>query len=327
MGLISKIKTACAIEKEARRNKIAQMLNKRYGTKLAPVRMYDKYPKIIRVITTRLCNMRCNQCPSVTVNDEKKYKQRFMDINLVKKIIDEVKDYPKLALSPFALEPLINPNTLDTIKYAVSKGVSLKGFFTNAQAMSEEKAKELLDAGLDNINFSIDAVDSEGYMLTRNSKRYDHVVNNVRNFLKIKEEGGYEVATSVSYVVSKETEAKVEKFRQLWEGKVDKVIFQDFDFQGGQQAGSFTQIKEKKKRLPCSYFWYRMNINIEGKIIFCADDWWETDLFGDVNKESITDIWTGEHYEKLRKIHINREFDKLKVCGECRDWHNPGKIF
>ena len=67
------------------------------------------YPPVIGIETSAICNLTCNKCP-VGREREVPSGQRFIDIELYKKIINEIKDYSILAILTIFGEPLLNPH-------------------------------------------------------------------------------------------------------------------------------------------------------------------------------------------------------------------------
>ena len=40
-------------------------------------------------------------------------------------------------------------------------------------------------------------------------------------------------------------------------------------------------------------------------------------MVGDVNKESLKDIWNGEQLKQFRVMHLNGRKDEIKPCRNC----------
>ena len=74
------------------------------------------------------------------------------------------------------------------IKYAKDAGVCDVMFNTNASLLTEKKAVEIIESGLDKLFFSFDSPYGEEFNKIRVKGDYDQVLNNIKNFMRIKRE-------------------------------------------------------------------------------------------------------------------------------------------
>ena len=130
-------------------------------------------------------------------------KDVVFPMDVYKKIIDESAENGLCSLKlQYLGEPLGDPLIVERIKYAKDKGIMDVMFNTNATLLTEEMAHRLLEAGLDDIFFSVDSIIPEKFNKIRIGTHYEHVVENIKNFMKIKNDGGYDhVQTRVAMVV------------------------------------------------------------------------------------------------------------------------------
>ncbi|GFP37723.1 hypothetical protein HKBW3S44_01400 [Candidatus Hakubella thermalkaliphila] len=42
-----------------------------------------------------------------------------------------------------------------------------------------------------------------------------------------------------------------------------------------------------------------------------------TVVLGDLENASIKEVWGGEKLKKYRKVHLDKEFDKIPLCKDC----------
>ena len=111
-------------------------------------------PAEIWIEPTNFCNLRCKMCPqSGGLTREK----GFMNLELYKKIIDEVGKW-KPIIKLFNLgEPLLHPEIVNMIKYAKKKGCYVM-INTNATLLNEKKSIDIINSGLDEISPSVDTM-------------------------------------------------------------------------------------------------------------------------------------------------------------------------
>lgn len=67
----------------------------------------------------------------------------------------------------------------------------------------------------------------------------------------------------------------------------------------------------------CIYPFRQMVIRPDGKVSRCCHDAYGEDTFGDLNYESIYEIWNGEKYREFRTCLINGGRSTVKGCQKC----------
>lgn len=81
--------------------------------------------------------------------------------------------------------------------------------------------------------------------------------------------------------------------------------------------------KDKVLEKPCLRPTAQLVVNWEGKVLLCCMDYYAETSLGDLNQNSVFDIWNGKEFRKLRsKIAISRQ-KGLPICHKCDD---PGFI-
>ena len=127
-------------------------------------------PYVIYIDPSDTCNFRCKFCPSGNLELMKKTRGRGhgpMDFEVYKGIIDSLKDFP----DPIRVirlykegEPLVNPRFADMVRYAKQSPKVLRvDTTTNASLLTPERSLEIIDAGLDRLNISVEGVNTEQY--------------------------------------------------------------------------------------------------------------------------------------------------------------------
>ena len=127
-------------------------------------------PYVIYIDPCDTCNFRCKFCPSGNLELMKKTKGRGhgpMDFEVYKRIIDSLGDFPdkvRVVRLYKEGEPLLNPRFADMVRYAKESGHCLRvDTTTNASLLTPEKSLEIIDAGLDRLNISVEGVNAEQY--------------------------------------------------------------------------------------------------------------------------------------------------------------------
>ena len=143
-------------------------------------------PLKIWIETTARCNLSCRLCANKDIAPEEK---QDMDMGLFKKIIDEIRQYgPRVNLFHRG-EPLLHPQIAEMVKYCRENHLKTS-IHTNAVALSKELSEGLIRASLDNISFSFDGYSKNTYEKNRVGAVYENTLENIKDFLKVKEEMG-----------------------------------------------------------------------------------------------------------------------------------------
>lgn len=148
--------------------------------------------------STSRCNLKCEMCP------RNSYKQENgdIDIELFKYISKYINNNIDVNLAGWG-EPLLHPKLEELIKIIKRIGARV-GFTTNATLLDTETSIELIKNGLDFIDFSLDGATQETYENIRHGSKFEKVILNIRNFIKIKEKLKSKTpGTSLTFVMMK----------------------------------------------------------------------------------------------------------------------------
>jgi len=107
-----------------------------------------------------------------------------------------------------------------------------------------------------------------------------------------------------------------QKFIGMLEGKVDYEIRQRYlgDFSAKTNRAGYLGGAGNSDR-PCNYPMYHMLINHDGRAFSCCHDWTNTFSLGNVFKDGIFKVWTGDNYHEFREMLFNNR--SLDPCWSC----------
>ena len=127
-------------------------------------------PYVIYIDPCDTCNFRCKFCPSGNLDLMKKTPGRGhepMGMTLYKEIIDslsEFKDPIRVIRLYKEGEPLLNPHFAEMVRYAKASPKVLRvDTTTNGALLTPERSLEIINAGLDRINISVEGMDAQQY--------------------------------------------------------------------------------------------------------------------------------------------------------------------
>lgn len=136
-------------------------------------------PVIANIEITTYCNLKCRFCARSQLTKINKH----MSLDLFQKILALLPNIYKIVLVGLG-EPLLHPQIIDLIKYAKSLRKKV-GLVTNAMLLNPSVSKQLLDAGLDSIAFSLDGSDMKLSSLVRKGTNFNKVIKNIKEFVAI----------------------------------------------------------------------------------------------------------------------------------------------
>lgn len=289
---------------------IDQMIEKSYEIDSVPL------PTAISISITSLCNLRCSMCPYH--GKEEQYhaqdKPEFVSFDSFKNIVDQI-DFECVIYLAGRGEALIHPNFLEFCHYLNSKGIKFS-FTTNGLLFNEELQKELVNFEyLEKIIVSIDSMEKEKLEKMRRGINYEKLISNINNFIKINK---FNIDFGLNVILNSENEAEVDNFIEHWISDVSFIRF----INELESSNNFISYKYNwlSKRTPCEILFSTMIIANNGDVIPCCRDYFSQMNMGNVHKKNLKEIWFGQKYHNLRKLHIEKKWDDHFICKDCPFW-------
>lgn len=286
-------------------------------------------PFIINVDPCDRCNFQCKFCPTGDRELMKRTRGRNaapMSFDLYKKIVDDICEFER-PIKVLRLykdgEPLMNPRFAEMVRYAKAKKCCDRvDTTTNASLLTPEKSLEIIEAGLDRVNISIEGVNEAQYRdFSRFKVDFPRLVENIRFFYDHRKKCEMIVKINGDTL----TEADKKEFYMIFGDIADGVYIEsimscwpEFELNGvevNKQVGIYKQ--QIKEVLACPYIFYSFSINSDGAASACYLDWSRKLAIGDVRKQSVKEIWNGRPLRELQRLMLRKERKAHSVCGEC----------
>lgn len=296
-------------------------------------RKYDgHFPLCVEVEASYHCNLKCTHCSRAINSGERGKKHMSPELwNIIVKEIRKNNLYS--IMMDHEAESLMNPNFINMLNDVQEAGVIDIWLHTNGNLLNSSLSEQLIDGGLTKINFSIDAATEGTYNNIREGGDFGKVVNNVKEFIKIKlKKRAFHLRTRVSFVVQKANRHEYDQFYEFWkkvEG-LNLISFQkyiDFTVFAKPDEDRFlneTQLQEKYKHhtpFYCSKPWEMPIIDVNGNVIPCGAPVREN--FGDfilgnlLEKDTIESCWNSDKLINLKKIHNEGKWYLNSMCRTC----------
>jgi len=233
-----------------------------------------------------------------------------MSGDIIKKIIDETRGLG-VTYRPFLInEPLADMRLGAIMRYMRRDDTARIEFNTNGEMMREDRAREVLDAGIDVIRFSIDGFTKETFALSRVGLDFDLTVERTREFIELARKTGGAGRIEVRMIDTEATRPEQERFLEYWSGLGVEAIITDL-YKWAWDPGV------KPVQLPCKKVLNEMFFYVNGKATLCCWDSHERGVIGDVANEHVLDIWNGALNTRYRQLLAQGRRKDILLCSKC----------
>lgn len=274
------------------------------------------FPIRVWLETTNQCNLRCTVCPNAK---DTLSRRGNMDLSLYESIVNQLAGKVNDLNLSHRGEPLFHPE-LETMIHMASERNMATRIHTNATLLDAPRAQSLLKSGPDLVSFSFDGYDKETYESVRIGGQFDEVFENIRYFLSEKKRLGLTKPYSVMQIiepsdVSGQYLEKLARFgTTVRELGLDKFYVKKSHNWAGNAPGSYSL---SKQYVICTFLYYSMTILWNGIVCPCPQDWYGTLYLGDLNEQTIEEVWNGVRYRDMRRRVAEQDFSGC-LC-ECCD--------
>jgi radical SAM protein with 4Fe4S-binding SPASM domain len=281
-----------------------------------PIRMW--------VEPTNTCNLKCVMCPQ---SSDTKFQRGFMEFSLFQKIIDEARKCVYDMNLHHSGESLLHPEIIEMIRYAKQAGIYTR-LHTNATRLDNEKAKGILDAGLDFLSFSFDGYDKDTYENIRHGANFENTLENILNFLRLKKTQGKQRPFTVFEVIDFSakpgtpsglipvTDAQLAFQKQFDDLPLNKFVLKAPHNWAGTYDAEGNPL-HPEKYCACTFPWYALVVFWNGNVSPCPQDFFNNLWLGNLNDSNIQDVWHGESLITIREKMKYKKYHDLNPCKTC----------
>jgi len=284
------------------------------------VQSYD-YPTDILVETLAHCNLKCVMCPQ---KDLTRTRGR-MSYDLWKKIIDEVAEVsPSTTIWPALMgEPLIMaPEIFRWFRYAKHAGIERIAMNSNLNLLRPDMIESLVTSGVDEVIVGLDAATPELYPTIRVGGNLEYVRHAIEQLAETKERlASLTPRIVLQFIVMDENEHEEQAFIDYWKNTgldVELKIKPRTGWGGAVSVWDGMLKGRQKDRTPCTWLLRQMTVFWNGQVPQCDGDWNGRTRFGNLNRQSINEVWNGS-LAKVRARHFRKDY-RFVPCIECEDW-------
>ncbi|MDC3047202.1 radical SAM protein [Prochlorococcus sp. AH-736-A21] len=288
----------------------------RYKFKLFPTKkIISKFPVHLCIEPTSLCNLRCIMCFQLDKSfSSNKDFMGFMEWDLFTKVVDQAAENKCHAITLASRgEPTLHKDFGKMLIYIHNKGIMDVKINTNATRLTEKLCHQILQSNIATVTLSVDACNPETYESIRVGGKFNQVLKNIKMFHKIRnqEYKGCQTKTRIAGVAVKDTQSPDEMLK-FWSQHVDQVTIRK------EIPRWDTYNNKTHDHLGiCNLLFERIYVWFDGVCSPCDFDYKAELRFGNANSQTISDIWLGEEYKKIRKFHTDGKRNCLRPCDRC----------
>ena len=274
---------------------------------------------------TNNCNLSCSFCPRSDLSRG----IGFMEFDLFKLIIKKIQEMGAryVNLNRFG-ESLTHPQFLEMLRYAKDQGIPNVGFVSNGQLLTPDVIENIVDAGIDRVNVSLDTLDKVKYEKIRKGAKLEKTINNLDYLIHYRNKTGRKkpIIALFSVLVTDD----FEQMQNIFDKYVNKVNYIEFrpiaNYGSSQRLKNIPHIRTNKANIfTCIQPWQRLNIFYNGDVNPCCGDVDGELVIGNIKSHSIQELWHGEQIKRIRKILTSKVLDELPICLGCdgsdKDWY------
>jgi radical SAM protein with 4Fe4S-binding SPASM domain len=315
-----------------------------YSAPKAPLeeRVPLKTPLSVHIDISSICNFRCSFCFQADNKAMKNVglKRGKMSLELFKKIVDDLTEFPekvkKIKIGNHG-EPTLHKDLPEMIAYAKKMEVAeVIEVFTNGSKLEPGLNQALVDAGLQRINVSVEGLSDERYMQVAGVKQdFSELVEGVKDLYKRKDDSlviyvkiadqtsALDKGDNRTFILSEdERQYFYDTFGNICdEIYIEKIVPQWAETQLDKQndvseTGMYDQ-KIKRYKETCPFTFMYLHFNCDGTTSPCTLDWPRKVVIGNVNEQSVKDIWTGRSLHNLRVAMLKGQRKDINFCKNC----------
>ncbi len=310
----------------------------------------EEFPLMVVISIIYACNFGCPNCPYTDGNSPIRrfyhdHKGDLMPVALWHKMADECGPHNAWMRCTGGGEPMLHPRMTEMVEYAKAKGARIwmntNGSRFGPDAKGRCRLKRVIRAGIDLIEFSMDAADPETYAVVRPSIRgkpkdperwFEGHCDNVRAALALRKQLQQPTRVVVSIIRQQILEGRIDEAVAFWTKHigVDEVItrkFLSWDDNTTIELGNaldkhlYADLPAESKE-PCVWPFERLNVDTLGRIALCGQDasFRTAKLFPTLWEKSIKDIWTGDVFNWYRQMHLDGRGAECWPCRGCSAW-------
>lgn len=286
-------------------------------------------PQSLNIEINNTCNHTCVFCDYHGKYAPHAIKPAIMDFETVKAVMQQAYSLGigKKELGFYLSgEPFVHKDLARIVECAKNIGFDYTFLTTNGTLATPERMKNVIDAGLDSIRFSVNAADADVYEEIHGKNEFENVVNNIKFMHEYIKQNNIKMATSLSCVLTKKTIGIQHRMRSIFHEYVDDILFIPVIV---NKLACDNSVKEEyqlfddasaaiNKNFICPMLFNTMYIDPNLKVVPCCEACGKDVYFYDLKEDfNLANAWNSESYKTYRNIFLEGADDTGTICADC----------
>ncbi len=217
-------------------------------------------------------------------------------------------------------DPLLHPQCMEFLNINLaSPGVFSTIIETDGLTWNETIDSVISSASPNAVQviFTVDAVTPELYTLLRSNGDMHKAINTVLSFINKSPEN--KARTFIQIVKMQQTLDHIESFYDFWEQHTSNIILQRYNSFAGAIDDNTAVDLTPLKRTPSWHLQRELYIFHSGDVPLHHDDFNGTKVLGNINEQSLSDIWQAgiPGY----RADFNGDFSQFPLLEKTNDWY------
>lgn len=297
----------------------------------------DQPPAMVAVETTNICNANCIFC-AYQYQDAFRKGKGAMEADVFGRVLAgcQALGVQRLSFTPLVGEPLADKHIIERLTAAVSAGFRVS-FHTNGILLNRVDPGALLDTGLQEFLISTAPLDEEAHKRLYRTRHYADLLNGLERFLKVRNERNAPLRVRLHFrsdMAFREATrlpdytSRIVPLLRPEEREAVEALIIGYDSWGGQikpedLVGAMHMARPPRlKHRPCALT-FSPQVLWDGKVRACPCYFGPVDTrdakdplyVGDLNEESLVEIWRGDRLRQVRRNFANGTLPDL--CVRC----------
>ena len=291
-------------------------------------------PLLIWWETTNVCNFKCHFCPESLPN--------FMDISGGRgmltvdqfvPIAQQIKAFGTVQKLEFYLmgEPFANPNLMQFVSHCHKNAVAPRLYITSNGSLirGEKRYADICASGLNHLKVSIYGATQDAHERRTGSKTsLAQIRENILGLKRYRDERGLKLPVIYVKTIT-QTEEENAQFLEMFTEVADEISIQQWtnwndqekDYAPISKDAMLASQRYRFKKEVCPFPFYSLVIHSDLRVSACNVDWNKKAVVGDLNKQTLQEVWNGDVMRLFRLAHVKRRRCELDACKNCTFIH------
>lgn len=263
----------------------------------------------ITIENTNICPANCTICP----RDKYVQKLGVMDFNLFRKVINTLANQSNVDtvdMGGFG-EPYADKLLFERCEYIRQKLPTAKIFTSsNCYLMTPDKYEDTVKY-IDALKISVYGVSKAVYeRCHRGSVTFEKTYDNILGLLALSKKP-YTIGL---LTLTEDNECEKEAWLKFWQPKLDEVyIWKPHNFAGNMNFRTIDRTNQRSCGRPANGPLY---VHIDGTVSMCCLDINKKLVIGNMNTDTIPEIFKSKAYQRIKQAHRTGNFEGL-LCNDC----------